>query len=98
MARIAVIGTGYVGLVSSACFADLGNAVVGIDIDAAKVRLLTRGTIPIYEPQLEELVQRNLAAGRLGFTTDYLQGLADAEFIFIAVATPSGAEGEADMR
>ena len=98
MARIAVIGTGYVGLVSSACFADLGNDVVGIDIDATKVRLLEQGCIPIYEPQLEELVQRNRTAGRLRFTTDYLCGLADAEFVFIAVATPSGSEGEADMR
>jgi UDPglucose 6-dehydrogenase len=98
MARITVIGTGYVGLVSSACFADLGNQVVGIDIDAAKVRQLEAGQIPIYEPQLEELVQRNQAAGRLRFTTDYAVGLADTEFVFIAVATPSGAEGEADMQ
>ena len=97
MARISVVGTGYVGLVTGACFADLGNQVSGIDIDAAKIAQLTAGQLPIYEPQLEEVVQRNLAAGRLRFTTDYATGLADAEFVFIAVNTPSGPEGEADM-
>jgi len=98
LARISVVGTGYVGLVTGACFADLGNHVTCIDIDARKVELLARGTLPIYEPQLEELVQRNLAAGRLRFTTDYRSGLAGAEFVFIAVNTPSGHDGEADLR
>ncbi|HZR97066.1 MAG TPA: UDP-glucose/GDP-mannose dehydrogenase family protein [Chloroflexota bacterium] len=97
MARISVVGTGYVGLVTGACFADLGNQVAGIDIDAAKVAQLQRGELPIYEPQLEEVVRRNLDAGRLTFTTDYAEGLAGAEFVFIAVNTPSGPEGEADM-
>src|ERR687885_907385 len=98
MARISVVGTGYVGLVTGACFADLGNQVACIDIDAAKVARLQAGQLPIYEPQLEEVVQRNLAAGRLRFTTDYASGLAGAEFVFIAVNTPAGPEGEADMR
>jgi UDPglucose 6-dehydrogenase len=97
MARIAVVGTGYVGLVTGACFADLGNDVIGIDIDAAKVALLERGGLPIYEPQLEQLVERNQAARRLRFTTDYADGLAGVEFVFVAVNTPSGPEGEADM-
>ncbi len=97
MARISVVGTGYVGLVTGACFADLGNQVACIDIDADKVARLRRGEMPIYEPQLEEVVQRNLAAGRLLFTTDYAEGLAQAEFVFIAVNTPAGPEGEADM-
>jgi UDPglucose 6-dehydrogenase len=97
VARISVVGTGYVGLVTGACFADLGNDVACIDIDAAKILMLQQGTLPIYEPQLEEVVQRNLAAGRLCFTTDYASGLAGAEFVFIAVNTPQGAEGEADM-
>src|SRR5829696_2434657 len=98
MARISVVGTGYVGLVTGAFFADLGNQVACIDIDAEKVAALQQGSLPIYEPQLEEVVQRNLAAGRLCFTTDYASGLVDAEFVFIAVNTPAGPEGEADMR
>jgi UDPglucose 6-dehydrogenase len=97
VARISVVGTGYVGLVTGACFADLGNQVACIDIDAAKVALLQQGGLPIYEPQLEEVVRRNLDAGRLSFTTDYAVGLEGAEFVFIAVNTPSGPEGEADM-
>src|SRR4051812_17182881 len=97
MARISVVGTGYVGLVTGACFADLGNQVACIDIDAAKVALLNQGGLPIYEPQLEEVVRRNLDAGRLTFTTDYAVGMDGAEFVFIAVNTPSGPEGEADM-
>jgi UDPglucose 6-dehydrogenase len=97
VARISVVGTGYVGLVTGACFADLGNQVACIDIDAAKVALLQQGGLPIYEPQLEEVVRRNLDAGRLAFTTDYAVGLDGAAFVFIAVNTPSGSEGEADM-
>lgn len=97
MARIAVVGTGYVGLVTGACFADLGNEVACIDIVPEKVAMLERGELPIYEPQLEEVVARNLAAGRLRFTTDYASGLDGVEFVFIAVNTPSGPEGEADM-
>lgn len=98
MANIAVVGAGYVGLVTSACFADLGNRVKCLDIDADRIEMLQRGAMPIFEPGLEELVARNVAAGRLRFTTDYGIGLAGAEFAFIAVGTPSGASGEADMR
>src|SRR6266851_1801523 len=97
MANIAVIGTNYVGLVTAACFAELGNQVVGIDIDPGKVERLGRGQLPIYEPGLEEIVVQNLKAGRLRFTLDYVQGLANAQFAFVCVGTPSGIEGEADM-
>lgn len=98
MSRIAVIGVGYVGLVTGACFADLGNSVTCIDIDADRIAALKQRRLPIYEPGLEELVGRTVASGRLRFTTDYREGLAGVEFAFIAVGTPSGASGEADMR
>src|SRR5947208_12527719 len=97
MANIAVIGTNYVGLVTAACFAELGNEVIGIDIDPAKVERLGRGHLPIYEPGLEEIVVHNLKAGRLRFTLDYVEGLKNAQFAFVCVGTPSGIEGEADM-
>src|SRR5579872_980944 len=97
MAKIAVIGTNYVGLVTAACFAELGNQVVGIDIDPGKVERLGRGQLPIYEPGLEEIVVQNLKAGRLRFTLDYDEGLNAAQFAFVCVGTPSGIEGEADM-
>jgi UDPglucose 6-dehydrogenase len=97
MANIAVIGTNYVGLVTAACFAELGNQVIGIDIDRRKVERLGDGVLPIYEPGLEEIVVRNLKAGRLWFTLDYTEGLKAAEFAFVCVGTPSGIEGEADM-
>src|SRR5712692_7516582 len=97
LARIAVIGAGYVGLVTAACFADLGNQVTGIDIDQARVKKLQKGNAPIFEPQLEEMMARNAEAGRLRFTTDYEIGLDGAEFVFVAVGTPSGASGEADL-
>jgi UDPglucose 6-dehydrogenase len=96
VAKITVIGTNYVGLVTAACFAELGNQVVGIDIDPQKVERLSQGQIPIFEPGLEEVVGRNLKAGRLRFTLDYVQGLKKAEFAFVCVGTPSGVEGEAD--
>ncbi len=96
MANIAVIGTNYVGLVTAACFAELGNQVVGVDIDPGKVERLGRGQLPIYEPGLEEIVVQNLKAGRLRFTLDYNEGLKKAEFAFVCVGTPSGVEGEAD--
>lgn len=98
MSTISVVGTGYVGLVTGACFADLGNQVTCIDIDETKVERLRNGEIPIYEPDLDTVVARNVAAGRLTFTTDYAVGLKDTEFIFIAVNTPRGAAGEADVR
>ncbi len=85
------------GLVTGACFADLGNRVIGLDIDEDRIEGLKKGRMPIYEPGLEELVARNIAAGRLSFTTSYEEALRDAEFVFIAVGTPSGVEGEADM-
>ncbi|HXI18321.1 MAG TPA: nucleotide sugar dehydrogenase, partial [Chloroflexota bacterium] len=97
MKQICVVGTGYVGLVTGTCFADLGNKVVCLDIDEGKIARLRRGELPIYEPGLEELVARNVAAGRLTFTTSYADGVPDADYCFIAVPTPSGPEGEADL-
>ncbi len=98
MKNICVIGTGYVGLPTAACFADLGNRVVTVDIDEAKIAKLKQGQMPIYEPGLEELVERNVKAGRLFFTTSYEEGLQDAEFVFICVGTPSAVDGEADLK
>lgn len=98
MKQICVIGVGYVGLVTAACFADLGNRVVALDIVEEKIEGLKRGEMPIYEPGLKELVDRNVLAGRLNFTTSYDEGLSDTEFVFIAVGTPSGVDGEADLR
>lgn len=97
MKSICVIGTGYVGLVTGACFADLGNHVTCVDIDPAKVEMLRRGQMPIYEPGLEEIVVRNHRAGRLNFTTSYAEGLDGAGFVFISVDTPAGVEGDANM-
>ena len=96
--NICVIGAGYVGLVTAACFADLGNAVTCLDIDEGKIEGLKRGKLPIYEPGLDEVVERNVKAGRLSFTTSYAEGIAKAEVVFIAVGTPSGVDGEADLR
>ncbi len=98
MRKICVVGVGYVGLVTGTCFADLGHQVVCLDIAEDKIAKLQRGEMPIYEPGLEELVARNVAAKRLTFTTDYQHAIADAEFIFIAVGTPSGVDGEADLQ
>jgi len=98
MKNITVIGVGYVGLVTGACFADLGNRVVCVDINEQKIKDLKQGVMPIYEPGLEELVARNARAGRLSFTTSYTEGLKEAEFVFIAVGTPEGVDGEADLR
>src|SRR5262245_37694865 len=96
--KIAVIGTGYVGLVTGTCFADSGNDVTCIDIDQAKVETLRKGEIPIYEPGLAELVKRNAAAGRLKFTTDCPAGVKTARMIFLAVGTPSRDDGSADLK
>ncbi len=98
MRNITVIGTGYVGLVTGTCFADLGNKVCCLDVDESKIKTLQEGGIPIYEPGLEEMVRRNVNAGRLTFTTDYVEALADAEFVFISVGTPEGVDGEADLK
>ncbi len=98
MKQICVIGVGYVGLVTAACFADLGNRVVALDVDERRVENLKKGIMPIYEPGLEELVQRNTKGGRLSFTTSYAEALKGAEFAFIAVGTPSGVDGSADLQ
>ncbi len=98
MKNIAVIGVGYVGLVTGACFADLGNRVICLDINEERIENLKKGIMPIYEPGLEELVERNVRAGRLSFTTSYAEAIRDAEFAFIAVGTPEGVDGEADLR
>ncbi len=96
--RIAVVGTGYVGLVAGTCFAESGNTVVCIDIDQKKVDALRRGEVPIYEPGLEELLRRNTKDGRLSFTTSYAEGIPRAEVVFIAVGTPPGEDGSADLK
>jgi UDPglucose 6-dehydrogenase len=98
MRNIAVAGTGYVGLSTGTCFADMGNNVTCIDISEEKIAMLQRGESPIYEPGLNEMIVRNMKAGRLHFTTSYDQALQDAEFIFICVGTPSGVDGEADLQ
>jgi len=98
MKNIAVIGVGYVGLVSGASFADLGNRVICLDINEARIENLNKGIMPIYEPGLEEVVERNVKAGRLIFTTSYAAALKDAEYAFIAVGTPSDVDGQADLR
>jgi UDPglucose 6-dehydrogenase len=95
--RIAVLGTGYVGLVAGAGFADFGNEVTCVDIDADKVERLRRGEIPIYEPGLERLVEHNVAEDRLRFTTQVTEAVAEAEIVFIAVGTPSAHDGSADL-
>jgi len=96
--RIAVVGTGYVGLVAGTCFAESGNNVTCIDIDAAKIEKLRGGAVPIYEPGLEELLRRNVRDGRLGFTTDFALGIPKAQVVFIAVGTPPGDDGSADLK
>jgi UDPglucose 6-dehydrogenase len=98
MKQICVVGVGYVGLVTAACFSDLGNRVIALDIVEEKIEGLKRGEMPIYEPGLEELVERNVRSGRLSFTTSYSEALDGTEFAFIAVGTPSGVDGEADLR
>ncbi|MBL7877087.1 MAG: UDP-glucose/GDP-mannose dehydrogenase family protein [Cyclobacteriaceae bacterium] len=96
--KIAVVGTGYVGLVTGTCFSETGNTVTCIDIDAEKVKKLNSGKITIYEPGLELLFERNLKQGRLFFTTDLKQGIADAQIIFLALPTPPGEDGSADLK
>ena len=96
--RIAVIGTGYVGLVAGTCFADSGHNVVCVDVDEAKVEKLRRGETPIYEPGLEELLARNLKGERISFTSDLVGSVRASEVVFIAVGTPQGEDGNADLR
>src|SRR5262245_53216825 len=96
--RVAIIGTGYVGLVSGACFADFGHQVSCVDTDSAKIAALNKGVIPIHEPGLGELVSANLRAGRLLFTTELAPAVQDADAVFIAVGTPSRrGDGHADL-
>jgi len=95
--KIAVVGTGYVGLVSGTCFAETGNDVVCVDIDAAKVEKMRNGEVPIYEPHLDVLFERNIKAGRLSFTTDLAEAVEPAEVIFLALPTPPGEDGSADL-
>ena len=96
--KIAMVGSGYVGLVSGACFADFGHDVVCIDKDASKIERLENGVMPIYEPGLDDLVAANVKAGRLSFTTDLAEGIRGASAVFIAVGTPSRrGDGHADL-
>ncbi len=95
--KIAVVGTGYVGLVTGTCFAEMGNSVRCIDIDKAKVEKMKQGTVPIYEPHLEGLFKRNIREGRIDFTTSLPDGIEDAQVIFLALPTPPGVDGSADL-
>ncbi|CAM4287979.1 UDP-glucose/GDP-mannose dehydrogenase family protein [Corallococcus exiguus] len=96
--RIAIIGSGYVGLVAGTCFADSGNDVACVDIDERKIRMLQDGQVPIYEPGLEELIRKNVKEKRLTFTTNLAEGVQNAQAVFIAVGTPEGESGEADLQ
>jgi UDPglucose 6-dehydrogenase len=97
MKQICVVGVGYVGLVTAACFSDLGNRVIALDVAEEKINGLKQGKLPIYEPGLKELVEHNVQAKRLTFTTSYAEALEGTEFVFIAVGTPMGVDGEADL-
>lgn len=97
MRQICVVGVGYVGLVTAACFSDLGNRVIALDVNEEKIEGLKQGKLPIYEPGLKELVEHNVQAKRLTFTTSYAESLNGTEFVFIAVGTPMGVDGEADL-
>ena len=96
--KITVIGTGYVGLVTGTCFAEMGNDVVCVDIDVAKLDKLKEGIIPIYEPGLEEMVLRNYKAGNLNFSNSLNESIQGSEIAFIAVGTPMGDDGSADLQ
>jgi UDPglucose 6-dehydrogenase len=97
VSRIGVVGLGYVGLTTAACLSDLGHDVVGVDVDTARVQMLRRNKIPIYEPGLEELIERNVRDGRLTFTTDMGDAVEASEFAFLAVGTPPNSRGGADL-
>ncbi len=96
--KLTMVGSGYVGLVTGACFAETGNEVISLDVDERKIAMLNRGESPIYEPGLSEMIQRNADAGRLEFTTDKTAAYKDAEVIFICVGTPSDTDGSADLQ
>ena len=95
--KIAVIGTGYVGLVTGTCLAETGNTVTCVDIDEQKINKLKNGIVPIYEPHLDNFFQRNISQRRLFFTTSLEKGIADAQLIFLALPTPPGEDGSADL-
>ena len=95
--NITVVGTGYVGLVTGTCFAETGNHVICVDIDVDKVQRMKNGEVPIYEPGLELLFERNTKQGRLHFTTDLKAAIKDAQVIFLALPTPPGEDGSADL-
>ena len=95
--KLCIVGTGYVGLVAGTCFAEGGNDVICVDVDEAKIEALRRGEVPIYEPGLEELIRRNVGQGRLTFQTDLTDAVRRSKICFIAVGTPEGADGEADL-
>src|SRR4029434_8626414 len=95
--RISVVGTGYVGLVAGACFAESGNDVICVDKDQKKIDTLNAGQMPIYEPGLEEIVRRHREEARLSFTTDLPEAVRTSEVVFIAVGTPQGEDGSADL-
>nr|MBP8239300.1 UDP-glucose/GDP-mannose dehydrogenase family protein [Saprospiraceae bacterium] len=95
--NIAVVGTGYVGLVTGTCFAETGNHVICVDIDAAKVERMRNGEVPIFEPGLDLIFERNSKQGRLEFTTDLARAVAHAQVIFLALPTPPGGDGSADL-
>src|SRR5688500_11320873 len=96
--NITIFGTGYVGLVTGACFAESGNNVCCVDVDGKKIEQLRKGIVPIFEPGLTELVERNSAAGRLAFTTDAREGVDHGRYIFIAVGTPPLEDGSSDLQ
>lgn len=96
--KIAIVGTGYVGLVTGTCFSEMGIEVTCVDIQKSKIENLKKGLVPIYEPGLEEMVLRNYNAGRLNFTTDLRECLNDVEVVFSAVGTPPDEDGSADLR
>ena len=98
MSKVAVVGAGYVGITTAVCLAELGHEVVGLDIDEGRVKQLKRNRLPIFEPGLEEMLQRNAEAGRISFTTCFEEAIPDADFAFIAVATPEAEDGSADLR
>ena len=96
--KIAVVGTGYVGLVTGTCFAETGNQVTCVDINEDKINRMKAGEVPIYEPGLEDLFHRNVEEGRLKFTTDLAAGIEGAKVIFLALPTPPGEDGSADLK